>query len=101
MRLEPLTLGGVRQWVLVRGRSAASLILLKLHGGPGQAEMATAGLNGLLEDVPAYGWARHRVRRSYSASVNVLWLFAGRAWLALCDLFTGQAWLPPGTGPSG
>jgi proline iminopeptidase len=34
----------------VRGRSAESPILLKLHGGPGQAEMATIGLNGLLEN---------------------------------------------------
>lgn len=47
--LEPLTLGGVRQWLLVRGRSAESPLLLKVHGGPGQAEMATVGLNGLLE----------------------------------------------------
>jgi pimeloyl-ACP methyl ester carboxylesterase len=45
-----LTLGGVRQWLLGRGRRAESPILLKLHGGPGQAEMATARLNGLLED---------------------------------------------------
>src|SRR5258708_12891267 len=49
-RLEPLTLGGVRQWLLVRGQCAESPILLKLHGGPGQAEMTTVGLNGLLEN---------------------------------------------------
>ena len=36
--------------MLVRGRSAENPLLLKVHGGPGQAEMATAGLNGLLED---------------------------------------------------
>jgi proline iminopeptidase len=67
--LEPLTLGGVRQWLLVRGRSAESPILLKLHGGPGQAEMATVRLNGLLEnDFVVAEWDQRGSGKSAAAS---------------------------------
>src|SRR3954454_3433554 len=49
-RLAPMTLGGDAQWVLVRGPRAKAPILLKIHGGPGQAEMPTIHMNAELEE---------------------------------------------------
>jgi pimeloyl-ACP methyl ester carboxylesterase len=40
--LEPVTLGGVRQWILIRGRHRTSPLLLWLHGGPGMPTMPLA-----------------------------------------------------------
>jgi proline iminopeptidase len=44
-----MVLGGVKQWVLVRGPRANAPILLKIHGGPGQAEIPTIHMNAQLE----------------------------------------------------
>ena len=40
--LEPLNLGGMEQWVLIRGEDSDNPILLWLHGGPGSPQMPVA-----------------------------------------------------------
>ncbi len=48
--LEPITIGGMDQWVLVRGHDKANPVLLWLHGGPGAAQIPIARhYNGELE----------------------------------------------------
>ena len=37
--LEPVRIGGIKQWVLIRGADKNNPLLLFLHGGPGSAQI--------------------------------------------------------------
>jgi pimeloyl-ACP methyl ester carboxylesterase len=69
--LESVTLGGVPQWVLIRGRNARAPILLFLHGGPGMPAMylAHAFQRPLEEDFVVVHWDRRGAGKSFGSQI--------------------------------
>ena len=67
--LEQVRLGGVDQWLLLRGRSVHNPLLLYLSGGPGGSELAwVRHFNAPLEDhFLVVQWDQRGAARSYSA----------------------------------
>lgn len=47
--IEKIQLGGIEQWIQIRGEDRRKPILLFLHGGPGFPQMTFAHLNAELE----------------------------------------------------
>lgn len=68
--LETVELGGVPQWILVRGRDRRSPVVLWLHGGPGMPSMylAHAFQQPLEEDFVVVHWDRLGAGKSYGAA---------------------------------
>jgi pimeloyl-ACP methyl ester carboxylesterase len=64
-------LGGVDQWVMVRGRSLDNPLLVLLHGGPGSSETALfRAFNAALEDgFTVVYWDQRGAGRSYARSI--------------------------------
>ena len=68
--LEPVTIGGIQQWIEIRGESVKNPILLFVHGGPGSAFMPIArGFQGPWEKYfTVVQWDQRGAGKTYSAN---------------------------------
>ncbi len=66
--LVPVQIGGVRQWLLIRGEDRRAPVLLWLHGGPGAAQMplAHATTRALERDFVVVHWDQRGAGKSNS-----------------------------------
>ena len=65
--LKPVKIGGVAQWLHIRGRSRSNPVLLWLHGGPGGPVIgcADAVLRPLEDYVTVVQWDQRQTGKSY------------------------------------
>ena len=68
--IEKIHLGGVDQWIQIRGDDQSNPILLFLHGGPGFPQMPFSPLNAELEKhFVVVQWDQRGAGKSYSPSI--------------------------------
>lgn len=70
-KLEMLEIGGISQWIHIKGKDINNPILLVLHGGPGFAMMPLLGqINSDLEDsFTVVNWDQRGSGKSYSPNI--------------------------------
>jgi CubicO group peptidase (beta-lactamase class C family) len=71
--LERVTLGGIEQWILIRGVDTTKPLWLWLHGGPGTPEMPWVGMfqpPELEADFVVVQWDQRGTGKSYSKDLS-------------------------------
>jgi len=70
--LDPVMLGGVEQWILIRGHDIGNPVLIYLHGGPGSPAIAYGRIafGGLERDFTVVTWDQRGSGKSYSPSID-------------------------------
>ncbi len=70
--LEPVVLGGVEQWILIRGYDVPNPVLVFLHGGPGSPAMPYArfSFGGLERHFTVVTWDQRGCGKSYYAGLS-------------------------------
>lgn len=92
--LQKINLGGVGQWILIRGRDETKPVLLVLHGGPGETMMPWVDLfqrRELEENFVVVHWDQRNAGKSYSSALSEENLDVGAYvddTLELADLLT-------------
>lgn len=73
--LEELALGGLRQWIFIRGRDQKNPVLLFLHGGPGEPVLGISGSRimdaELIEHFTIVHWDQRGAGKSYQSDIPV------------------------------
>ncbi len=70
--LEPVELGGVRQWISIRGTDVNNPILLFLHGGPGSANLTKLRIQcpDLEQHFVVVNWDQRGAGKTFSLLVD-------------------------------
>src|SRR6266851_1106637 len=66
-----VTLGGIEQWITIRGANRANPVLLLVHGGPGDAQSSLRSTYAIYEkDFTIVQWDQRGAGRTYAKNPN-------------------------------